>query len=93
MGLLEWIRSAVVIRLGTQMDMRLNQRIYNAAFESNLRNGTAGAGQALNDLTALRQFATGNALFAFFDAPWFPVYLLVIFLLHPWLGAMALAGQ
>ncbi|GKW10080.1 peptidase [Pectobacterium carotovorum subsp. carotovorum] len=92
MGLLEWIRSAVVIRLGTQMDMRLNQRIYNAAFESNLRNGTAGAGQALNDLTALRQFATGNALFAFFDAPWFPVYLLVIFLLHPWLGVMALAG-
>ncbi|KHT39966.1 type I secretion system permease/ATPase [Pectobacterium brasiliense] len=92
MGLLEWIRSAVVIRLGTQMDMRLNQRIYNAAFESNLKNGTASASQALNDLTALRQFATGNALFAFFDAPWFPVYLLVIFLLHPWLGVMALAG-
>ncbi|MEQ9859781.1 type I secretion system permease/ATPase [Pectobacterium cacticida] len=92
MGLLEWVRSAVVIRLGTQMDMRLNQRIFNAAFESNLRNGSASAGQALNDLTALRQFATGNALFAFFDAPWFPVYLLVIFLLHPWLGVMALAG-
>ncbi|MEH2920062.1 type I secretion system permease/ATPase [Samsonia erythrinae] len=92
MGLLEWIRSAVVIRLGTKMDMRLNQRVYNAAFESNLKKGAASAGQALNDLTALRQFATGHALFAFFDAPWFPVYLLVIFILHPWLGVMALAG-
>jgi len=92
MGLLEWVRSAVVIRLGTQMDMRLNQRIYNAAFESNLKNGSQMASQALGDLTALRQFATGNALFAFFDAPWFPLYLLVIFMLHPWLGMLALGG-
>ncbi|WP_121576406.1 type I secretion system permease/ATPase [Brenneria alni] len=92
MGLLEWIRSAVVIRLGTQMDMRLNERIYNAAFESNLKGKNLHAGQALNDLTTLRQFATGNSLFAFFDLPWFPIYLLVIFLLHPWLGVMSLAG-
>ncbi|MHA0854269.1 type I secretion system permease/ATPase, partial [Serratia nematodiphila] len=92
MGLLEWVRSQVVIRLGAQMDMRLNQRVYDAAFETNLKTGNPLAGQALNDLTNLRQFATGNALFAFFDAPWFPVYLLVVFLLHPWLGALASAG-
>ncbi|MFJ4141948.1 type I secretion system permease/ATPase [Pseudomonas sp. NPDC089734] len=92
MGVLEWVRSQVVIRLGTQMDMRLNQRVYNAAFEANLKSGNLAAGQTLNDLTSLRQFATGNSLFAFFDAPWFPVYLLVIFFFHPWLGALALAG-
>lgn len=92
MGALEWIRSFVVIRLGAQMDMRLNQRVYTAAFETNLKSGNLAAGQALNDLTSLRQFATGNALFAFFDAPWFPVYLAVIFLFHPWLGLLALAG-
>lgn len=84
MGLLEWIRSAVVIRLGTQMDMRLNQQVYDAAFESHLRGNTSNASHAFNDLTTLRQFATGNALFAFFDAPWFPVYLCVtISLLTP----------
>ncbi|KTC39284.1 peptidase, partial [Pseudomonas sp. ABAC61] len=81
-----------VIRLGTQMDMRLNQRVYDAAFEAQLKGSPQAAGQALSDLTALRQFATGNALFAFFDAPWFPVYLLVIFLFHPWLGLLALGG-
>ncbi|MDN0104898.1 type I secretion system permease/ATPase [Yersinia bercovieri] len=91
-GLLEWIRSAVVIRLGTRIDMQLNQRVFNAAFASQLIGHKTPAAQALNDLTALRQFATGNALFAFFDAPWFPLYLLVIFLLHPWLGALATAG-
>ena len=92
MGALEWVRSQVVIRLGTQMDMRLNQRVYDAAFEAQLKGGTQAAGQALHDLTTLRQFATGQALFAFFDAPWFPVYLLVIFLFHPWLGVLALVG-
>ncbi|WP_186380716.1 type I secretion system permease/ATPase [Yersinia mollaretii] len=91
-GLLEWVRSAVVIRLGTRIDMQLNQQVFNAAFASQLMGHKTPAAQALNDLTALRQFATGNALFAFFDAPWFPFYLFVIFLLHPWLGALAAAG-
>lgn len=92
MGALEWVRSQVVIRLGTQMDMRLNQRVYDAAFEAQLSTGSPAAGQSLNDLTSLRQFATGNALFAFFDAPWFPVYLWVIFMFSPWLGLLALGG-
>lgn len=91
-GLLEWVRSAVVIRLGTHIDMQLNQRVFNAAFAANLKGHNTPAAQALNDLTTLRQFATGNALFAFFDAPWFPLYLLVIFLLHPWLGLLAATG-
>ena len=92
MGALEWVRSQVVIRLGAQMDMRLNQRVYDAAFEAQLSTSSPAAGQALNDLTSLRQFATGNALFAFFDAPWFPVYLWVIFMFSPWLGLLALGG-
>lgn len=92
MGVLEWVRSLVVIRLGTQMDMRLNQRVFAASFEAGLSAGKGSAGQALSDLTTLRQFATGNALFAFFDAPWFPLYLAVIFLFSPWLGAFAVVG-
>lgn len=92
MGALEWVRSLVVIRLGTRLDLRLNQQVFNAAFERNLRDGDAKAGQALTDLTQLRQFVTGNALFAFFDAPWFPLFLAVVFLLHPWLGLLALGG-
>ncbi|MCW6525398.1 type I secretion system permease/ATPase [Yersinia ruckeri] len=92
MGALEWVRSLVVIRLGTRLDLRLNQRVFNAAFERNLRDSDSKAGQALTDLTLLRQFVTGNALFAFFDAPWFPLFLCVVFLLHPWLGMLALGG-
>lgn len=93
MALLEYVRSMVVIRIGSQLDMRLNNRIYTAAYESNLKNGSSDAGQMLGDLTMVRQFLTGSALFAFFDAPWFPIYLLVIFLFNPWLGLFALIGS
>ncbi|SFM24807.1 type I secretion system permease/ATPase [Nitrosomonas communis] len=92
MGALEYIRSLVLIRVGAQFDMKLNKRVYTAAFEQSLRQGNSNAGQALQDLTNLRQFLTGQALFAFFDAPWFPIYLLVIFLFNPWLGVLALFG-
>jgi len=92
MGVLEWVRSLLVIRLGTQLDLRLNARVFDATFEANLRDPRQSSVQALADLTSLRQFATGNALFAFFDAPWFPLYLAVIFLFSPWLGLLALGG-
>lgn len=92
MGLLEWVRSLVLIRLGAQIDQQLGARIYDATFDASLRVGRGSSAQPLSDLTSLRQFATGNALFALFDAPWFPLYLAVLFLFHPWLGWLALGG-
>src|SRR3954451_20738610 len=70
---LELTRSFVLVRVGARLDMQLNKRVYTAAFEQNLKQAGGNAGQALQDLTNIRQFLTGNALFAFFDAPWFPI--------------------
>lgn len=91
-GLLEIVRSFIVIRIGSQLERRFNLRVYQAAFERNLFKGEGNAGQSLGDLTHIRQFVTGPALFAFFDAPWFPVYLFVIYLFNVWLGVFATAG-
>ena len=91
-SVLEYIRSMVVIRIGAKMDSFLNNRVYTAAFEQNLRSTGVNAGQALNDLTTIRQFVTGNGMFAFFDAPWFPIYLLVIFVFNMWMGLFALVS-
>jgi len=91
-GALEMLRSFIVIRIGSQLERRLNLRVYRAAFERNLFHGEGNAGQSLGDLTHIRQFVTGPALFAFFDAPWFPIYLLVIFLFNTWLGVFATVG-
>ncbi len=89
---LEFVRSFVLIRIGARLDMRLNQRVYTAAFERNLQRSGANAGQALHDLTSIRQFLTGNGPFAFFDAPWFPIYLVMIFLFDWILGVFAIFG-
>lgn len=90
LGMLELARSKLLIRVGAQLDVKLNDRVFVASFEQNLKRAGGNAGQALNDLTNVRQFLTGNGLFAFFDAPWAPVYLLVIFMFSPWLGGFAL---
>ena len=89
---LEWVRSRLLVRAGSMLDAQMNARVYTAAFEANLRRAGANAGQAMFDLTNVRQFVTGNGLFAFFDAPWFPIYLAIIFLIHPWLGLLSVAG-
>ena len=89
---LELVRSFVLVRVGARFDLALNKRVYTAAFEQNLKRAGGNAGQSLQDLTNIRQFLTGNALFAFFDAPWFPVYLAVIFVFEPSLGLFALIG-
>lgn len=87
---LEAIRSHAVIEISKKIDAELNQRTYEAAFEQNLKTRGGNAGMALNDLTTIRQFVTGPSLYAFFDAPWFPFYLIVIFLFNVWLGVYAL---
>src|SRR5476649_3074185 len=92
MRALDLMRSFVLVRVGARFDFELNKRVYTAAFEQNLKKSGVNAGQALSDLTSLRQFLTGNALFAFFDAPWFPLYLIVIFAFEPLLGVFALCG-
>ncbi|SIO19084.1 ATP-binding cassette, subfamily C, exporter for protease/lipase [Sulfurivirga caldicuralii] len=92
MALLEFVRSRVLVRVGAAIEAKLNSRVFDAAFEATLRRGGANARQALSDLTQLRQFMTGNGPFAFFDAPWFPIYIAVIFVLHPWLGWFSIAA-
>ncbi|MBA4710716.1 type I secretion system permease/ATPase [Aquitalea aquatica] len=93
MSVLELVRSSVLIRVGNRLDMQLNFRVFTAAFERNLRKNNGNASQALHDLTSVRQFLTGNGLFAFFDAPWAPIYLAVTFMFHWILGLFVLGGM
>ena len=92
MGLLEMVRSLVLVRLGNAMDAQLSPRVFRAAFERNLKTRGGAAGIAINDLTSVRQFVTGNGLFAFLDAPWAPIYIAVVWMFHPMLGMLALGG-
>ena len=87
MTALEWVRSQILVRVSTRLETLLNQRLFQVAFKQALFSGGQKATtQPLDDLTGLRQFLTGNGLFAFFDAPWMPIYLGILFLFHPWYG-------
>lgn len=86
----EWARTRLLVRIGVRLDTQLNERLFNASFDAQLERHRPNPGQAFGDLTNIRQFLTGNGIFAFFDAPWIPIYIGVIFLLHPVLGWMAI---
>ena len=86
----EWSRSRLLVSSGVRLDELLSKRLFHASYEAYLNPQVANPSRSFNDLTELRQFLTGNGIFAFFDAPWAPIYIAVLFMLHPWLGFMAI---
>jgi len=92
LGLLDWVRAQLLMRSGIELDNRLRDRVFVATYQARLRGMGGNPAQALTDLSTLRQFLGGSGLFAFFDAPWTPIYLVVICLLHPMLGLVSFVG-
>jgi PrtD family type I secretion system ABC transporter len=71
----------------------LRARVFALVLAAPLRTGeTAGALQAVADLDSIRRFLAGPGPLAVADLPWMPLYLGLIYLLHPWLGLLALGG-
>ena len=90
---MEILRSRVLAAVASRLDRLLATDLYDASFRNSLEVGANRAStQSLVDLNNLRQFITGNGVFAIFDAPWLPIYLWVMFMFHPmlgWLGSLA----
>jgi len=83
---LEVVRSRLLVRLGARFDAQLSGLVF-------MRTLTAGrSGQSLRDLDQLRNFLTGSHILSLLDAPWMPIYIGLVYLLHPMLGHVALAG-
>jgi len=90
MAFAEWARSRLLVRVGVRLDLALSDRIFRASFLSHLNPAEPDPGKAFRYLITLRQFMTGNGVFAFFDSPWVLIYVAVLWLLHPVLGVVAL---
>ncbi len=91
MGALEVIRSRIFVRAGVRLETRLYDRVLAALVDRGNRSGTARS-QALRDLDGFRQVIASNAVNAVFDTPWVPIYLVVLFALHPLIGFVGLLG-
>ncbi len=90
MAFAEWLRSRLLVRAGVRLDEALNSLVFNASFEAYLNRTRHNVAEAFSDLTNIRQFLTANGMIAFFDIPWTPVYIAVIFLLSPFLGFLSI---
>ena len=86
MAFSEWTRSRILVSAGVRLDEALGTRVFNASFDAYLGSSGPNPQRAFSDLLVVRQFITGQGVFALFDAPWTPIYIAVMFFLHPFLG-------
>jgi len=91
MAFAEWARSILLVRTGVKLDQALSQKVFRSSFLSYLNPSETDPAKAFGYLISLRQFLTGNGVFALSDSPWVPIYIGVLFLLHPVLGLVAIA--
>lgn len=93
MGVFDHARSRLLARIGARLQDGLDRRVFSAALDAaSLDPDDANATAATRDLDALRQFWASPAISALIDIPWTPVYMAAIFLFHPILGWLAVAG-
>ena len=89
MGILETVRARILARVGRWFERNLAAE----SIESSMRgaaSGLVGGAQSLRDLATIRGVLSGPGVNTIFDVPWAPVFITVIWSLHPWLGVIAL---
>ncbi|MSP89133.1 MAG: type I secretion system permease/ATPase [Alphaproteobacteria bacterium] len=89
---LDDVRARVLVRMGIRLDNRLSERVLGALVQNRVQPGSRRYSEGLRDLDTVRQLVTSNGLHAALDAPWFPLYLMIIAVVHPGLGLLALFG-
>lgn len=93
MGILDFVRGRVMGRIGARFQATMDRRVFGAALQATtLNRAPAEAKTGLRDLEAVQRLITSPALMALFDLPWAPLFFLGIFIFHPLMGILALAG-
>jgi len=94
MGLLDYVRGRIAARVGALIQTRLDPRVFEAGLSRALVSGERGRPwSGLRDLESVQRFMASPVLFAIFDIPWTPIFLVAIFSFHPLLGWLAVVGS
>ena len=91
-GLLEHIRSRLIVSVGSAVERDLRRSVFSRLLDNAVRRSSDVGTQPVRDLDMIRQFHSGQAPFGLFDLPWAPLFLAVTYLIHPWLAALTLGG-
>ena len=89
---LDLMRMRILGRLAARFEMAVGAPVLGAAMRRRVQGESEAGENLVEDVNGFREFISGTTLTAFFDAPWIPIYLLVLYVLHPLLGLMGLAG-
>ena len=89
MSVLQGVRSRLLVRLSNRLDRQMSDPVITSMFS---RGSDKEYDQGISDLQAVKKFLGGNSIIAFFDLPWMPLFLGVIYMLHPVLGIVAGIG-
>src|SRR3977135_1344240 len=92
MAALDAVRACILIRCGIRLDMELSTRVFEALVVRSAQRGASRGAQQLRSLDQFRTFVTGPGIYFAFDLPWIPIYLLLLFFIHPLLGVVATIG-
>ncbi|MCA0433930.1 MAG: type I secretion system permease/ATPase [Proteobacteria bacterium] len=92
-GLLEALRSRIMVRLGRAFEESIRNRVFDVVATASLKKLPMAAGsQPLQDMSTIRGFLSGTGPTAFLDMPWVIIYMGVAYILHPWLGFSGVAA-
>lgn len=91
-GILEFLRSRILVKVGLKMDKLLGRTVLKEMLKESASINSPNYDSGLADINFFRSYLAGNGILAFFDLPWIPIYLAVIYLMHPILGMTATGG-
>ena len=89
-ALSSYIRSKAMVSIGGRIEKSVNEKLFYVSFKDRLAKQIKNPTSYLDDLTIVRQWVTGAAVFSVFDLPWVPLYVLIMFVMHPLLGYASL---
>lgn len=89
---LDLVRGRLLQAAGATLDRSLGPEVIRGLFAAAAKGGGSGAPQGMRDVAALRNFLAGPGVISLFDAPWAPLFTLLIFFFHPLLGFFAAGG-
>ncbi|CAN5774530.1 type I secretion system permease/ATPase [soil metagenome] len=93
MGVLDYVRGRVAARSGAIVQGRLDPTVFRAVLDrSVMASERSRPSSGLRDLEAVQRLLSSPTLFAVFDMPWAPIFIAAIFIFHPMLGFLAIAG-
>lgn len=91
-SVIDFFRARVLVNFGSAFDHRVASQVFSALFDGISRRERASSSQALRDLDTFRQAITGPPMLSIFDLPTVPLFMIVLFMIDPWVGGLTLIG-